>query len=147
MYQKLSWKHFWVTIISLLCFLFGTFVHAANDPVSGSYEVVRKVTAGSQIKVQLRFHLTNRGTTSLSLLSIVIADMAQPPKGGRLAAPVKLPPGGREIVTQEFVIPRTEYDQWQRGVHPRVILQLRTTGGETLTQAVRLERVMSEKGE
>ena len=52
-----------------------------------------------------------------------------------------------EETTQEFLVPRLQFDQWRRGVLPRVVLNLQTAAGARITQAVRLDRIPARRGE
>jgi len=131
----------------LLCVLGAQIASAANASISGSYEVVEKSDLGSQVKVVVRFHLTNLGQAPVILQGVVLSDFAYPHTRAAHSSAITLPPGTVEEFTQEFVIPRAEFDQWHRGLRPKVILELKTAAGAGMTQAVRLERAAAGKGE
>jgi hypothetical protein len=133
---------------ALLVFVFGAQpANATNASISGSYEVLRETGLGSQEKVLVRFHLTNHGQGPLYLQEVLLSDFAHPSSGGSLTTSITLHPGTSAETSQEFVIPRLQYDQWQKGLHPRAILELKTAKGARITQAIRLERVPARKGE
>lgn len=133
--------------VTLVLFAFGIQLAHANDAaISGSYQIVEKTDLGAQVKVVVRLHLTNHGQNPLSLKGVLLSDFAYPHTGGPRMSPVTLRAGSSQDVSQEFVIPRAEYEQWQKGLHPRVVLELQTTTGGKITQAVRLERTPAGKG-
>ncbi len=131
----------------LLCAFAAQGATAGSVPVSGSYQVLRKTSLGSQTKILLRLHLTNRGQVVLYLQGILLWDFAQPPGGAHHASLITLPSGTSEDTNQEFVIPRLQFEQWRRGLRPRVVLDLRTATGARITQAIRLDRIPARGGE
>ena len=136
-----------ILVAALFVALAAGSANAANLPITGSYEVVTKTNAGSQAKVVLRIHLTNHSQAPLYLDAIVLRDLAQAASAtpGHLA--VMLSSGNTEQVTQEFVIPRREFDQWRRGTLPRFVLNLKTVHGTRIRQAIRLDHMPARKGE
>jgi len=135
-------------IVVPLLFGFGTqSAEAAQARVSASYEVLGKTNVGAGIKILLRFRLTNGGPGPVYLEKILLWDFAEPPNGGPCAPAIEIPAGTSQETTQQFVIPRVQFVQWQRGLRPRVVLGLRTARGEKITQAIRLDRIALRKGE
>src|SRR5208282_2829223 len=129
-------------VVALLLFTFDVRpAHAANLPISGAYEVIQKTELSSQTKVEMRFHLTNRGQAPLMLQALSLSDFGHPPGKASLATSITLPPGTSVAISQSFVIPRLQFDQWKMGANPRVVLELQTATGTRITQAVRLERI------
>jgi hypothetical protein len=125
---------------------------ASNVPlISGSYQVVQKSGLGSQTQIRLRIHLVNQGPTDLSIQRMTLWDFSHPDKGGTRACAVTLPAHASAETTQEFTIPRSEFQLWQRGLRPRFVLQLGTpgnTGGKTTpksTTVVRLDRISGQE--
>jgi hypothetical protein len=121
--------------------------NAATLPICGTYEVIQKTDLGSQTKVVMRFHLTNHSQAPVVLQALSLSDFGHQPGNAPLAASVTLPPGGSQVILQSFVISRMQLDQWKMGAYPRVVVELQTTAGARITQAVRLERVPAGKGE
>ena len=133
--------------ISLLLSIFAVpAAIAAGLSVSGTYEIAGKSDLGSNLKVTLRFHLTNHEASDVSLQGSLLSDFAYPHSRGSLAGEITLRPGATQQVVQEFVVPRTEYEQWKRGLRPRVLLEFRTGSGARITEAVRLEQLPTGKG-
>lgn len=137
----------WCLFIGILlsCFVAQTAI-AAGVSISGSYEIVDKTTLGSQVKVVVRVHLTNSDRMAVSCRGVLLSDFGYPHTKNSLTSPVTIHAGASQEVLQEFVIPHSQYDQWQKGLRPRVILDLQTPTGTKMTQAIRLERVPAQKG-
>src|SRR5271166_6606676 len=136
--HRTSRNHYCLLVACLLVAFASQFAQAANLPISGSYEVIEKTDLGSQTKITVRLHLTNHGQGLLYLQQVLLADFAHPSNGG---------PRTSADATQEFVIPRSQFAEWQRGLRPRVLLQLQTATGARITQVIRLDRVPARKGE
>lgn len=135
-------------VVALLLFTFGAQpANAAGLPISGAYEVIQKTDLGSQTKVLMRFHLTNHGQAPLLLQALSLSDFGHQPGKAALATAITLSPGSSQAISQSFVVPRLQFDQWKMGAQPRVVVELQTTKGARITQAVRLERIPAGKGE
>lgn|SRR5208337_3230339 len=145
--HRTSRNHYCLLVACLLVAFASQFAQAANLPISGSYEVIEKTDLGSQTKITVRLHLTNHGQGLLYLQQVLLADFAHPSNGGPRTSSIALNPGTSEDATQEFVIPRSQFAEWQRGLRPRVLLQLQTATGARITQVIRLDRVPARKGE
>jgi hypothetical protein len=140
-------NHYCLAALLLVLILGVQLANASSVPISGSYEVIQKTDLGSQTKILLRFHLTNLGQSPLSLQQLLLSDFGHPPSSVSIAPSITLPPGTSKETSQEFVIPRLQYDQWIRGVLPRAVLELRTATGARITQAIRLQQVSSGKAQ
>jgi len=113
--------------------------------LSGSYHVVRKTDLGPQTGVQLQLHFTNRGPSELHIQRVTLWDLPHPEKGATQACSVVVHAGASVEVTQEFTVPRAEYELWKRGARPRLVLEIAGPGGRPTNRVVRLDRI-SEKG-
>lgn len=146
--NRRTFRSHYCLLAALLVFTFGLQPANATDvPISGSYEVIQKTDLGSQTKILMRLRLTNSGRNSLYVREVLLSDFAHPASGGPLTPSITLHPGTSEETLQNFVIPRLQFDQWQRGVRPRAVLELETTAGAKITLAIRLEHVPARKGE
>lgn len=132
-------KYSFIVVAGLLLFLIQA---QASDlaRVSGSYRVVEKTALGAQTRVQLEIYLTNHEKSDLHIQALMLWDFSHPEKGGRQVASIVLRSGGSASATQEFIIPRAEYELWKRGARPRLVLEVQSPGGRTTTRGVRLER-------
>ncbi|MGA9506982.1 MAG: hypothetical protein WBV31_21250 [Terriglobales bacterium] len=119
---------------------------ASNGPlVTGSYQVVQNTSLGPQAEIKMRIHLVNHGALSLFIQRMTLRDISRPSKGGTSACAVTLPAHASADTTQEFTIPRSEYEQWQKGLRPRFILGLSGPGNRKSTAVVRLDRISGQE--
>lgn len=122
--------------------------HAAlanTEPqLSGSYQVMRRSESSGQTHLKLRVHLVNHGTRDLHIQRLTLWDFGHPAKGAAQACSVVVPSAGSAETTQDFTIPRAEYEHWKRGTRPRVVLELATESGRPGTVVLRLDQ--TEKG-
>ena len=114
--------------------------------VSGLYRVVRKTDVGPQTSVRLQFRLTNHRPGDLHIQRLTLWDFSHPRKGGTQACSIVVRSSASVNVTQEFTIPRSEYEIWKRGTHPRLVLEVQTPGGGTSSEVVRLDRITRGRG-
>jgi hypothetical protein len=132
-------KYSLIVIVGLFLFLIQA---QANEwaRVSGSYRLLEKTALGAQTRVQLQIHLTNHEGSDLHIQRLTLWDFSHPEKGGRQVVSIVVRAGGSANATQEFIIPRAEYELWNRGTRPRLVLEVESRGGRTTTRVVRLER-------
>jgi hypothetical protein len=134
-------------VVTALFALWVQFGFASNSPlVSGSYEVVQNRALGFQTQIRLRIHLVNQGPSDLSIQRMTLWDFSHPAKGGSHACAVTIRAHASAETTQEFIIQRSEYLLWQKGMRPRLVLRTGVPGntaGRTITNntvVVRLDR-------
>jgi len=140
----------WRLVVAALFVLGVQFALASNVPlVSGSYEVLQDTTLGSQSQIRMRIHLVNHGPSNLSIQRMTLRDFSHPAKGGTRACAITLRAHASAETTQEFTIERPEYQMWQRGLRPRLVLQMEgpanapgTTKSKTV---VRLDRTSGQE--
>jgi hypothetical protein len=113
--------------------------------LSGSYKVVQKINLGPQIHVRLQLHLTNHGQRPLQIQRLTLWDFPHADKGATEPCSLLILAGASADSTQEFAIPRPEYELWKRGARPRLVLQTEVPGGRVITKVVRLDRISSGK--
>jgi hypothetical protein len=135
-------------LVLAACVAFGPQLMQASDltRLSGSYEVVRKTDAGAKTTVRLRVHLINRGSSSLSIQRMALRDFSHPTLDQMRNSALTIPAGGACDSTQEFTVPRIEYEAWQRGNQPIVVLELVASSGRRTSESLRLIRVPNRKG-
>jgi hypothetical protein len=120
----------------------------ANDTsaLSGTYQVIHKAETGGQARIQVQIHLVNRGARDLHIQRMTFWDFSHPVKGGTQSCSVLVHPAKSADTTQEFILPRAEYELWKRGARPRLVLEIATPQGRPTTQVVHLERTAGRKG-
>jgi hypothetical protein len=99
----------------------------------------------------MRIHLVNHGSSDLSIRRITLWDFSHPATGDSKICALTIPANASTIAIEEFSISRVDYQQWQRGVRPRFILELenpvraeRRAPGKTTT-VVRLDRISARE--
>jgi hypothetical protein len=119
---------------------------SAVPGVSGSYKIIQKTEKDGLVQVQLRLNLANRGAHDLHIQRITLWDLSHPSKGGTQVCSVIVHSAASASTTQEFTIPRAEFDLWKRGTKPRVVLNLATPDNRPSTVSVRLDPALDRKG-
>ena len=114
--------------------------------LSGSYQVLAKADTGNKTTVRLRVHLTNQGSGGLSIQRIALRDFSHSTRDQVRACALTLPAGRSAESTQQFTIPRTEYEAWQRGNAPTVVLEVVTPSGRRTIEVLRLIPIRDRKG-
>jgi len=111
----------------------------AHD-LSGSYSVINRTEAGSQLRVQMHVRLVNHSVERISVLKITFLGSLPPtkPQGGAIS--IALEPHRASKLTQELTITRQEYELWQKGARPRLVLEIRRSDGTRRTDAIELYR-------
>ncbi len=119
---------------------------AKNAPlVSGSYQVVESKDLGSESQIQIRIHLVNHGSSDFSIQRMTLWDLSHADKGGTSACAVALRAHGAAETTQQFTIRRSDYQSWQRGFRPRLVLQVAGPGRAKGKTVVRLDRISGQE--
>jgi hypothetical protein len=113
--------------------------------LSGSYEVVQKTEAGPQNRVQLRLRLSNHRSEDLRIQRIALWDFSHPARESMRACFLLIHGGSSADTTQEFTLPRSEYESWRHGKGPRLLLEVLLPSGRTTTAAVELSATSSGK--
>ncbi len=129
------------------------FAHASNPSsasqplISGSYKVVQNTARGPETRLRVRIHLVNHGASDLSIERITLWDLSHPERGGSRACALTLRPHASADTIQEFTIKRSDYQQWQRGFRPRLVLQTTGAGNAAASTqrkaVIRLDRISS----
>jgi hypothetical protein len=114
--------------------------------LAGTYRLVQHADSGDQSRVRLQVRLVNRGSQELHIRRITLWDFSHPTKGGTQSCSIFVHAGGFASTTQEFTVPKAEYELWKRGTRPRVVLEVGAANGRTSTQVIRLDRLSGVKG-
>lgn len=113
--------------------------------LSGSYQVVQTTQAGSQSRVQLRVRLSNQRSEDLRIQRIALWDFSHPARESMRACSLLVHGGSFADTTQEFTVLRSEYESWQHGKGPRLLLEVLLPSGRTTTEAIQLSAISSRK--
>lgn len=115
--------------------------------LSGSYQVVRDAGAGPQSRVQLHLRLSNQRGEDLRIQRIALRDFSHPARESSRACSLLVHGGSSVDTTQEFMVPRSEYESWKRGQGPRLLLEVLLPSGRKTTEAVELKAISSRKAD
>lgn len=113
--------------------------------LSGSYQVVQKSDSGPQNRVQLHLRLSNQRGEDLRIQRIALWDFSHPARESMRACPLVIHAGSSAETSQDFTVPRSEYESWQRGKGPRLLLEVLLPSGRTTTEAVELKAASGRK--
>ncbi len=113
--------------------------------LSGSYKVVHKTDLGPQTRIRLQLRLANHGERDLLIQRLTLWGSSHPAKSATEACSLMLHTGASASTTQEFTIPRSEYSQWRRGKHVRLLVAVESAGGRKALEEVRLDRISGGK--
>jgi hypothetical protein len=131
----------WGLVMALLA-LNLQYAVAGNAPsVSGSYLVVRDRASDSQVQIRMRIHLANHGASDLAIQKMTLWDLSHPDRGGTQACAIFLRAHGSVETVQQFTIRHSDYELWQRGSRPRLVLQIAGSGGAKGSTVVRLDPI------
>lgn len=109
-------------------FLFAVPFLQAGSPVTGSYRVLEHTTRGPEAQIRMRIHLVNSTASGLVIQRMTLSNLPHTDRGSMRACAVTVRAHASVDTTQEFTIPRTQYQLWQRGMKPRFVLQVANPG-------------------
>jgi len=113
--------------------------------LSGSYQVVRDAGVGPQSRVRLHLRLSNQRGEEVRIQRIALRDFSHPARESMRACFLVIHAGSSADTTQEFTVPRSQYESWQRGKGLRLLLEVLLPSGRRTTEAVELKAISSGK--
>lgn len=137
----------WLLGMAALLFAPGVrFARAGSAPlVSGSYQVLNNKDFGSESQIQMRIQLVNHGSSDFSIERMTLWDFAHVDKGGTSSCAVVLRAHASAETTLQFTIRRADYQMWQRGFRPRLVLQMTGPDHSKGKAVVRLDRISGQE--
>jgi hypothetical protein len=143
----------WNLIVILGVFVGAPQISHASDnrahsapAISGTYQVLQKMDHGAQTHLRLQFRFINHGQHDLHIQRLTLWDR-HPEKGGTQACSIVIPAGRSAETTQQLNIAHPEYEMWERGTEPRLVLEMQAANGRKITQTVRLSRIPGGKAD
>lgn len=113
--------------------------------LSGSYKVVHKTDLGPQTRIRLQLRLANHGQRDLLVQRLTLWGSSHPAKSAMASCSIVVHTGASASTTREFTIPRSEYSQWSRREHVRLLVAVESSGGRKAIELVRLDRISGGK--
>jgi hypothetical protein len=106
--------------------------------LSGSYHVVQTTEIGPHNRVRLQLRLTNQGLNDLVIQRVALRDFSHPSRDGARTCSLVLHAGSSADTTQEFTVPRSEYESWRGGHGPSLLVEVTLPSGRKTIEVVHL---------
>jgi hypothetical protein len=108
----------------------------SGNEITASYQVTDSVANGSQLRVTLRVRLINHAEQSLTVTQVSLRGFFPVAISAETQAPVLLRAHGSSNFTPTFTISPQEFQHWQSGARPRLLLKVLTDDGRELTRTI-----------
>ena len=140
----------WRNLLLMVCWISSVMIPVAraNDSplLTGSYAVQNQAdSGGGQVRLTLQIRLQNHGARDLRIQRMTFWDFSHPAKGATQACSIVVHAGSSAGTTQEFIVPRAEYELWKHGSRPRVLLEIGNENAHPSTVVVHLDRASGGK--
>src|SRR5438552_18928297 len=112
---------------------------AAGQVVSGVYKVIETTDLGTQMRVTMHIRLMNAGDDRVFVIQARLREFLPHGKVTDDPLGVILEPHSGSEFTQQFTIPKQEFELWGRGARPHLGLKVQIGKTET-TMTVTLMR-------
>jgi hypothetical protein len=119
---------------------------ANNRQFLGLYQVIGKADCGSDVNVVLQLQLFNRGSNDLQIEYAALATPHHVQGNWKRVAGSRVDAHGSQTITEEFTVPRREYERWQKTSPPKLVLDTRTSWGERHIETVLLDNRGKQEG-
>lgn len=130
----------WTALVSLAVLLLALSASAKNGrDFGGVYSVSNVVDQGNQAMVTLRVQLFNHSDADVSHAVLTLREFGGGPLGTFPA--VKLWRNHGEVrLGQQFIVPKREFENWQRGAQPTLMVVTHDANGQRYDRFVQLSR-------
>jgi hypothetical protein len=131
----------WVALATLGVLLGALTASAKNGrDFGGMYSIVNTVNqGGDQVLVTLRVQLFNHSDADVSQAVVTLRENGGGPLG--TFQPVKLWRNHAQVrLTQQFVVPKHELQNWQKGAQPTLMVVTRDANGQRYDRFVQMSR-------
>ena len=85
---------------------------------AASTRLLRRLDLGPDVRLTLRIRLVNAGDDKLFITGLSLLQFGRPGRNAAGSPSIILDPHGSSDITQQFTIPRDEYERWRRGLRP-----------------------------
>jgi hypothetical protein len=136
--KVLRWGRLSLTLAFSLAFALQFSQGSDIKRLSGSYRVVRETEIGPHNRVRLQFRLTNQGHSDLVIRRFALRDFSHANRETVRACSLALRAGTSIDTTQEFTVPRPEYESWRGSHGPKLLLEVMLPSGRKTIEAVHL---------
>jgi hypothetical protein len=119
---------------------------ASDAPtISGSYQVMRSRNLGALSQIEVRIRLVNHEASDFYVQRMTLWDFSHADKGGTKVSAIALHSHGLAETIQQFTIRRSDFQLWQKGFRPRLVLQMAGPGRTKSKAVVRLDRISNQE--
>jgi hypothetical protein len=107
-----------------------------GNEITASYQVTDSVARASQLRVTVRFRLSNHAGQGLSVTNVSLRCMFPCSASAEELAPLLLRAHDSSDFTRTFTVSPQEFQQWQKGARPRLLLRVLTDDGKVVTRTI-----------
>jgi hypothetical protein len=139
MYSMARFRVAQMTAYLLVLLLAAVSAHAANGrDFAGFYEIENVTEQGPTVRLTFSVRLSNYSGAKVSGATLTLRDRLLPPQANGSFPSVSF--GDRESVrcSAEVVISRFEYERWQRGGLPNLLIEFRDAQGNLVRRGAEL---------
>lgn len=119
---------------------------ANNRQFFGLYQVIEKTDCGSDVNVVLQLQLFNHGNNDLQIEYAALAIPHLVPGNRKNLVGTRIDAHSSQTITEEFTVPRREYERWQKTSPPKLVLDTITGRGERHVETVLLDSRGRQEG-
>jgi hypothetical protein len=119
---------------------------ANNRQFFGLYQVIEKTDCGSDVNVVLQLQLFNHGSNDLQIEYAALATPHHVQGNWKMVAGIRIDAHRSQTITEEFTVPRREYERWQKTSPPKLVLDTITGRGERHIETVLLDNRGGQEG-
>lgn len=121
-------------------------VHANKRQIFGFYQVIETTDGGPDVEVVLQLELFNHGGNDLQIEHAALATPHPVQGNSRSLIGIRIDAHHSQTITEQFTVPRREYERWQKISPPKLVLDTRTSLGERHIKTVLLDNRRGQEG-
>jgi len=125
-------------IVVAACLWACTSAGAAGNEVVGAYWFAGVTDQGTQVCVTLHLRLVNNDSRELTISGYALRGLLPRGRQAPVTAAAHLLPREAAEFTQQFTVPRAEYERWRKGARPLLQVTLQSEEGREVTRTVEL---------
>lgn len=107
-----------------------------GNEITASYQVTKSVARTSQLRVTVRFRLNNHADQGWSVAKVSLRCLLPCAAFAEEPTPLLLRAHETSEFTRTFTVSPEEYQRWQSGARPRLLLKVLTDDGRELTRTI-----------
>jgi len=112
---------------------------AAGNEVVGFYRIVQTADLGTEVRATLQIRLVNNNQPELFVTKLALFSRTPAKKPEETAVRARLAPREAATFTEDFVVPRAEYERWRKGARPELQVTIQPSEGGERMRTIALE--------